>query len=279
MLDLWKLIMKLNVYPMKTYLPIIIPILSASLTFGQTVVEDFQSFTAGDTFGNGTIIEDPTDSSNLVLQLAPSASQVFDVSGFAEIEQVTFDIYDFGEIIGSGSRQNARYGLSTAGSGGGDNFFVWSTDRPGVDNAGYVASNSTSKTGSVFTYEFLSNRPVTFENDGVGGDFEAGDAAADNGVGQWVNWTFDLALDGSVALSGSGGSLNHSESFEATGGSGITNPITQSNLTHIWARGGPTTTEGVLIDNITVTAIPEPATLGLIAGVIGALALRLRRRG
>ncbi|MFW5915520.1 MAG: PEP-CTERM sorting domain-containing protein, partial [Planctomycetota bacterium] len=93
------------------------------------------------------------------------------------------------------------------------------------------------------------------------------DTEEDERVGQWSTWSFDVAEDGAVTIGS-----------DWTGTTASSGPV--DNMDTIWISGGGSgdTTYGVLVDNITAEAVPEPASIGLLAIALTALLWRRQMR-
>jgi hypothetical protein len=182
-------------------------------------------------------------------------------SGFGGDADQEFPIVDIG---GSLRMQVLRDGgFQEAGYGSGSDPFLVAFNLAGMNPADSVISYDyyiDTSPGDFGTYLQLA----TYYNGGSGG------YAQDHTV------PYDLELDSTQLASGQVFSGTVTETLAAKGYdlSGFAFPETFGRLGLIINGDGANAT--VYYDNITISAIPEPGTLGLL--VIGALALLRRRR-
>jgi hypothetical protein len=134
----------------------------------------------------------------------------------------------------------------------------------------------------VMTFEFLNNGQINF-NDGTTTNIKVKDGLGGvytSSLDQWItvsgvlNYstnTYTLFVNG-VQQVGSGGGPDYNLDFQYT-----TNKQSTINLRAMGAVGA--SFSPILIDNITMQAIPEPASGALaLAGLVGCLALRRGRQ-
>lgn len=222
----------------------------------QVFQEDFQSYAGnlGSWTGAGTLLD---QGGNIVLHLSPGDLQTFDVSAFGAEGTASFDIFDFGDIP---NPEGPRWGISDP-----DQLVAISpSGRAGTSDEFYYSPNGNpSQTGSWFGVTFFGpggttgERPVTLESS----------VGANDGVGAWVSWDFEIASNGSVTVTGLGGTFSRTNTLG-----------TVDDIQQIFFYGDPDTTNGLLVDNITYTAVPEPSAYALAFGAVVGMLIYLRKR-
>ena len=198
------------------------------------MIEDFEPGTSYS--GHGTLQADPLDAGNQVLHLAG-----WDVATFAPLGTagtVTMKIYDFGEVP---TFNGPRWGVADADQ----STAVAIIDKAWLDaSMGYGMGQELSQNGDWWSPAYFGGPRQT---------------------DLWTTWTFDVATDGAVTIS----------AFLTGAGSPDMSTVygTVDAMDSIWVSGGKfeNVTEGVLVDDITFEAIPEPATLSLVGICAGAM--------
>lgn len=214
-------------------------ILAWATAASAAMIEDFEPGTSY--AGFGTLQADPLDAGNQVLNLA-----AWDIATFAPSAAagtVTMKIYDFGGVP---TFNGARWGVADADQ----STAVAIIDKTWLDaNTGYGMGQELSQNGDWWSPAYFGGPRQT---------------------AQWTTWTFDVATDGAVTIEAFLVGAGAPDMSQAYG--------TVDAMDSIWISGGKFGQSlGVLVDDITFEAIPEPATLSLVGIFAGAM-LFIRRR-
>ncbi|MEX0886297.1 MAG: PEP-CTERM sorting domain-containing protein [Phycisphaeraceae bacterium] len=232
-------------------------------------------------FSGGTVVTDQANSGDYSLYLAPGQQSVMNIPaeylGKGWTITVTMQVYDQGmwidpEVEGSPfpSRNNVRWGVaSQTGTG--------SLDAEHHEGVMFVDANNLAS-GEVYGWSNSANarwsqwfsvghfggpRQVVELGDGGSYDEELEQwIAPQPGVGQWTEWTFEVANDGSTTITGDG--------------VGTRTATISGGMQQIYLGGGTGSSPlgGIWVDDITI--VPEPGTIGLLA--MGGVMLLARRR-
>lgn len=195
--------------------------------------------------------------------------------------RVSMWVYDLGKWIDrtvTGHPTDAygsRWGVAGGTFGAGQSVGATIIERLSLASGGgygYSTESSTS-TGSWYSPSYYSTRAVLSANGGTndGSGWVMG-TAADPGV--WTYWQFDIATDGAVSF------FRDSRPVVTT--NYASNPLTLGGeATRVWLFGGRTGTVGaplaaLYVDDVEISIVPEPATMGLLG--LGLVALLRRRR-
>jgi hypothetical protein len=188
-----------------------------------------------------------------------TATTVYDTTPADATEKSVFTVAPGSPLTFSA---DARFATATSSFG---IYFVDATNEA----AGYLALLNFNQTGSNELIRFASNG---VPNTGGAGTLitPAGSSADVINTNEFSNILFSYSIDENnhPVLSVTAGSLSSSHTFDA-----ITTPLTNVQVA---IRSSPQTVGQNDFDNVIVDAVPEPASLALLA--CGALAAR-RRRG
>jgi len=211
------------------------------------VIEDFEGYNVGDAFGTGTIVEDPADAGNKVLSIVYTGSTQYATIPIPDAPVagiVGMDVYDFGGIETTDA-YGARWGIGTDGTNGFAGAMLY--HRSWLNSANGYGMSALGRTG------VLPGRTSSwFSAKYFGGPRLAG----------WSNWTFTTS---GYKATLDNGTVSNTTDYDDTG-----------LITDAWFYSGSNDNlYGILVDNVSF-AVPEPATLGLLA--LGALGLIRRRR-
>ena len=241
----------------------VLVILALAASASAAVIEDFESYNLGDSYGTGTIVADPDNAGNKVLRLVNDGGAQYAtvaVPGAPVGGIVGMDFYDRG--ITTASHYGPRWGI------GGEvcDTAAYLRQGAGINNAsGYGMSwdnqptSGWSRTGSWFSAKFFGGPRLVDALE---------DPAADPPVlpdGAWSTWTFTAA--------GGPGDKCYIDNGTA---SNVTGYAT-GKITDVWFWSGKDAAPFAdgLFDNITFD-VPEPATMSLLA--LGGLAMLRRRK-
>jgi hypothetical protein len=158
----------------------------------------------------------------------------------------------------------------------------------GNPNSGWVATMITTTWNDYYAGQ-LQLMTVSGNTDPVAANytlsFDAKGTAANNiqlGIQSWQNTYFGGSMIGNATVNQTLAAANQWQTFNINIGSlsgfNPTGATWQLNFQlNSWEWGGPGNVDGLLIDNVKLTAVPEPSTLAL-AGLGAVALLRLRRR-
>ncbi len=273
---------------------LLVPALIATATAASAQVTiDFEGAT--NPFSSGTLSTDVSSSGSQSLYLGNGGTARFVIADHAASEVaklgsngydklvITMDIYDMGKWIDRSvaDRPTAvygpRWGVSAGGHTGAESVGASIMERSQVDSSLFygVPSDQDRFAGSWNTVGTYGSRVATLTPGTGGSNDGSGWVPGDGGIGAWGTWTFTIALDGAVTVE-----LNDL-------GPATTSWITK-NIgdipTEIWLYGGRnhatagTFLSGVYLDNITITAVPEPSTYALMFGAVALGVVAWRRR-
>ena len=214
-------------------------ILAWATAASAAMIEDFEPGTSY--AGFGTLQADPLDAGNQVLNLA-----AWDIATFAPSAAagtVTMKIYDFGGVP---TFNGARWGVADVDQSSA----VAIIDKTWLDaSMGYGMGQELSQNGDWWSPGYFGGPRQT---------------------GAWTTWTFDVAANGDTTISAH---LVGAGAPDISQANGVVDAMDSIRI----SGGKFGQSQGVLVDDITFEAIPEPATLGLVGIFAGAM-LFVRRR-
>jgi hypothetical protein len=236
--------------------------LAASGAAAQTMLANFES---GNPFSGGTVVADPDNAANHVLQVTSGTVTLNLAAPLAAGEKISMRVYDQGksardnadhtgpDMDGLGASEPTIWGWNL-GVAGTYNWGVALANRKNVPaNAGYIWAGATyagwpKTANNIWTYAWFNGpRQVdalsiigtgTIANPQIPGD------------GKWSTWVFTFNADGSITLRSEGQ------------GKEKTSPAVETTITQVFAASYSTDLGGVWIDDVQLVAGIAPCNPG-----------------